>query len=73
MNRPDDEQFYKLLRLSLGLSQEFPVGIDAEAWRRLYQMAVRQTLVGVCNQGMCLLPWSELNSWKRAVMSCLGR
>ena len=51
-----NEQFYKLLRLSLGLTQEFPVDVDADGWRRLYQTAIRQSLVGVCYQGVCLLP-----------------
>ena len=27
-----NEQFYKLLRLSLGLTQEFPVEVDANGW-----------------------------------------
>lgn len=40
-----NEQFYKLLRLSLGLTQEFPVDVDADGWRRLYQTAIRQSLV----------------------------
>ena len=52
----DSEQFYKLLRLSLGLTQESPVDVDANGWRRLYQTAIRQSLVGVCYQGVCLLP-----------------
>ena len=56
MNLRTDEQFYKLLRLSLRLTQEFPVDVSAEAWRRLYQTAVRQSLVGVCYQGVCQLP-----------------
>ena len=51
----DSEQFYKLLRLSLGLTQEFPVDVDTYGWRRLYQTAIRQSLVGVCYQGVCLL------------------
>ena len=51
-----DERFYSLLRLSLGLSHEFPFDTDADDWRRLYQTAVRQSLVGVCYQGVCLLP-----------------
>ena len=34
-----NEQFYKLLRLSLGLTQEFLVEVDADGWRRLYQTA----------------------------------
>lgn len=51
----DNELFYQLLRLSLGLSQEFPDGVNADDWRWLYQMAVRQSLVGVCYQGVCQL------------------
>ena len=56
MNHQEEQQFYKLLRLSLGLTQEFPVEVDADGWRRLYQTAIRQSLVGVCYQGVCLLP-----------------
>ncbi len=37
-------------------AQEFPVEVDADGWRRLYQTAIRQSLVGVCYQGVCLLP-----------------
>ena len=50
------EAFYQLLRLSLGLVQEFPVDTDADMWRWLYQTSVRQSLTGVCYQGICLLP-----------------
>ena len=39
MNHQEEQQFYKLLRLSLGLTQEFPVDVDADGWRRLYQTA----------------------------------
>jgi hypothetical protein len=56
MNHQEEQQFYKLLRLSLGLTQEFPVEVDADGWRRLYQTAIRQSLVGVCYHGVCLLP-----------------
>ena len=47
-----NELFYQLLRLSLGLAQELPDVVSADEWRRLYQMAVRQSLVGVCYQGV---------------------
>ena len=30
-----DDDFYKLLRLSLRLTQEFPFDVSAEAWRHL--------------------------------------
>ena len=56
MNHQEEQQFYKLLRLSLGLTQEFLVDVDADGWRRLYQTAIRQSLVGVRYQGVCLLP-----------------
>ena len=56
MDHQEEQQFYKLLRLSLGLTQEFPVDVDADGWRRLYQTAIRQSLVGVCYQGVCLMP-----------------
>ena len=39
MKRQEGQHFYKLLRLSLGLTQEFPVDVDADGWRRLYQTA----------------------------------
>jgi len=32
-----NDDFYKLLRLSLRLTQEFPVEVDADGWRRLYR------------------------------------
>jgi len=51
-----NEQFYQLMRLSLGLTHEFPVEADADGWQRLYQTAIRQSLVGVCYKGMCQLP-----------------
>ena len=47
MNHQEEQHFYKLLRLSLGLTQEFPVEVDADGWRRLYQTAIRQSLVAV--------------------------
>ena len=40
MNHQEQQQFYKLLRLSLGLTQEFLVEVDADGWRRLYQTAI---------------------------------
>lgn len=56
---PHEGTFYKLLRLSLGLTQELPAVPAAETWRWLYQTAVRQSLVGVCYQGVRLLPDSK--------------
>ena len=60
MNHQEEQQFYKLLRLSLGLTQEFLVDVDADGWRRLYQTAIRQSLVGVCyHKGMNELLYQE--------------
>jgi len=48
-----NEQFYKLLRLSLGLTQEFSVDVDADGWRRLYQTAISHSpLAAATNQDM---------------------
>ena len=52
----NDGNFYILLRLSMGLAQEFPIDMNADGWWGLYQTAVRQSLVGICYQGVCLLP-----------------
>ena len=56
MNHQCDDKFYQLLRLSLRLTRELPVETDAETWQQLYHTAVRQSLVGVCYQGVCLMP-----------------
>ena len=50
------EIFYQFLRLSLGQTQEFPVDVDERTWLWLFKTAVRQSLVGICYQGVCLLP-----------------
>jgi len=47
---------YRLLRLSIGLMQAFPIDMDADGWLRLYQTAERQSLLGICYKGVCLLP-----------------
>ena len=48
--------FYQFLRLSLGLTQDFPVDADKALWLWMFKTAARQSLVGVCYQGVCLLP-----------------
>ena len=48
--------FYQFLRLSLGLTQDFPIDADKELWLWMFKTAARQSLVGVCYQGVCLLP-----------------
>ena len=72
-----DEAFCKLLRLSLGLTQETPVVVNTEMWKRLYQTAVRQSLIGVCYQGACLMsdckpPMEILLKWASEAESIRG-
>ena len=50
------EIFYQFLRLSLGLTQEFTDDVDKELWQWLLKTAIRQSLVGIGYQGVCLLP-----------------
>lgn len=51
-----NEIFYSLLRLSLGIAHDFPTDVSADAWQHLYEMSVKQCLVGVCYQGVSQLP-----------------
>ena len=51
-----NEIFYNLLRLSLGIAQDFPADVSADTWQRLYEMSAMQSLVGVCYQGVSQLP-----------------
>lgn len=48
--------FFRLLRVSLGITQEHPLGTGADMWRWLYSTAIRQSLVGICYQGIRRLP-----------------
>lgn len=49
-----NELFYSLLRLSLGIAHDFPADVSADTWQRLYEMSAMQSLVGVCYQGISL-------------------
>ena len=51
-----DIRLLNMIRRTDPVIPEFPVEVDADGWRRLYQTAIRQSLVGVCYQGVCLLP-----------------
>lgn len=55
-NNNHTEIFYQFLRLSLGRAQDFPVDADKDLWLSLFNTAVRQSLVGICYQGVSLLP-----------------
>lgn len=56
MSNNQTAYFYQLLRLSLGLTQEFLNDLDTEMWRWLYHTAVRQSVTGICYEGICMLP-----------------
>ncbi len=49
------EVFFQLLRLSLGITNE-PVKVNPEEWPYLYQIAVKQSSVGICYVGVLRLP-----------------
>ena len=51
-----DIRLLNMIRRTDPVIPEFPVEVDADGWRRLYQTAIRQSLVGVCYKGVCLLP-----------------
>ena len=48
--------FCKILRVALGLSQDFPYTPTEEEWKFLYLMAYRQTLLGVAYNAIERLP-----------------
>lgn len=50
------EQLYRLLRQSLGLSQDFNARLTAREWKALFRLAVEQSVAGVCYQGVSQLP-----------------
>ena len=47
-----DEQLFQLLRLSLGVSQDFPVALSDKAWKELYRLAGHQSVIAVCHAGV---------------------
>lgn len=52
------EKFFALLRLGLGMEGQSPSGFSlaSEEWPALYEMAVRQSVLGVAYAGVCRLP-----------------
>lgn len=44
--------FFSLIRLSIGTSSNFSRQPTADEWYKLYRMAVKQSLVGVCFAGV---------------------
>ena len=55
---PQKEKFFALLRLGLGMEGQAPSGISLtpEEWSALYDMAVRQSVLGVAYAGIQRLP-----------------
>lgn len=52
-----EELFFELLRISVGASKKSFTAVPTdEEWTRVYEMAKRQTLVGVCYAGVQSLP-----------------
>lgn len=56
MENQHHEQFFRLLRLSLGLVQHEDIQATAEDWQWLYQEADRQSLTGVTYRAVAQLP-----------------
>jgi hypothetical protein len=54
------EKFWQLLRMALGLTQEFDIDTDGEMWQWLFETAACQGLTGVCYQGVSRLPAAKM-------------
>lgn len=52
----NEELFFMLLRYAMGISEELPATLSEADWRRGYQMAKRQALVGVMYAGIKRMP-----------------
>lgn len=46
----------KLLRIGLGISNDFPYALDEKEWQSLFLMAKKQTVLGVAYDALSLLP-----------------
>ena len=51
-----DNVLCALLRVALGLSQNFPYNLDENEWRDLFVMAKQQTVLGVAYNAFSRLP-----------------
>lgn len=56
MKKTHQEQFFQLLRLSMGLAEQEDFEATAEDWQWLYKEAVRQSLTGVIYGAVAQLP-----------------
>ena len=50
------EHFFELIRVALGRKDALSAALSDDEWQQMLQMAVRQTLVGVCFTGVERLP-----------------
>lgn len=57
--RENHEQLYRLLRQSLGLSQDFNARLSPREWKALFRLAAEQSVAGVCYQGVACLPEAQ--------------
>lgn len=51
-----NDLFFRLLRIASGLSESFPDGVSEQEWKRLYEIAEEQSLLGVLFRGVEKLP-----------------
>ena len=51
-----NDLFFRLLRITSGLSESVPDGVSEQEWQRLYEMAEEQSLLGVLFRGVEKLP-----------------
>ena len=56
MIEPLDVVFCKLLRIGLGLSQDFPYKLDETEWKTLFVLAKQQTVQGIVYNSLSRLP-----------------
>lgn len=50
------EPFYKILQVALGATQDFLFTLDATEWQGLFDMAKRQSVMGIAYDGIARLP-----------------
>lgn len=53
------DQFFALLRLAVGDSEEWSVEMQDGDWQRMYEMATKQSLLAVCFRGISKLPEAQ--------------
>ena len=54
-----NDLFFQLIRIALGIQEELPYKPTPEEWARVHEMAIRQSLVGICFAGVRRITNSE--------------